>query len=35
MACYVNVMQPFRVVRVEDFSSPQVQLAAEARDRFT
>jgi hypothetical protein len=31
---YVNVMQPFRVVRVEDFSAPQVQLAAAARDRF-
>ena len=29
---YIN--QPFRVVRIEDFSVPQIDLAARARDRF-
>jgi len=28
------VVQPFRVVRIEDFSASQVDLAARARDRF-
>jgi hypothetical protein len=29
---YIN--QPFRVLRIEDFSVPQIDLAARARDRF-
>ncbi len=28
------VVQPFRVVRIEDFSAPQIDLAARARDHF-
>jgi hypothetical protein len=31
---YVNASQPFRVVRIEDFSVSQIDLAARARDRF-
>jgi hypothetical protein len=29
-----NASQPFRVVRIEDFSASQIDLAARARDRF-
>lgn len=31
---YANPARPFRVLRVEDFSAPQIQKAAAARDRF-
>jgi hypothetical protein len=31
---YANASPPFRVVRIEDFSAPQVDLAARARERF-
>ena len=31
---YVNPRPPFRVLRIEDFSLPQVELAAKARRRF-
>jgi hypothetical protein len=31
---YVNASQPFRVVRIEDFSVSQIDVAAAARDRF-
>jgi hypothetical protein len=31
---YVNASQPFRVLRVEDFSASQIDLAVRARDRF-
>jgi hypothetical protein len=29
-----NASQPFRVVRIEDFSASQIDLATRARDRF-
>jgi hypothetical protein len=29
-----NASQPFRVVRIEDFSAPQIDVAASARDHF-
>ncbi len=31
---YASASQPFRVLRVEDFSASQIDLAARARDRF-
>jgi hypothetical protein len=31
---YVNATQPFRVVRIEDFSVSQIDVAAKFRDRF-
>jgi len=31
---HANANQPFRVVRLEDFSVPQIDLAAQARNRF-
>jgi len=31
---YVNVAQPVRVLRIEDFSVPQIDAAAKARDHF-
>ncbi|SPE45273.1 conserved membrane hypothetical protein [Candidatus Sulfotelmatobacter sp. SbA7] len=31
---YANASQPFRVVRIEDFSASQIDVAARARDRF-
>jgi hypothetical protein len=29
-----NASQPFRVIRIEDFSATQIDVAAKARDRF-